>query len=110
MSRKTLLMVFAVLGAIVSALALSPQAAAAIVSLGAVVVYISFEAKADIAAQAAQKAKFTDPKFWITVISAIIGALATAGINLPISPEIIVGVLTAIVAILFKAKPSARIA
>jgi len=109
MSRKTLLMVFTILGAIVAWIGLSPQASAAIVGLGAVVVYISFEAKADIIAQAAQQAKWKDPKFWITGVSAILATLQTSGITLPIDSSIIIAVLTAIVGILFKAKPSPRI-
>jgi hypothetical protein len=109
MSRKTLLAVFAVLGAIVGALALSPQAGAAITGLGLIVVYITFEAKADIAAQKAQVAKFKDPKFWITVISAVIASLQTSGVNLPIDSSIITGVLAVILGFLFKAKPSPRL-
>ena len=112
MSRKTILTVTAVLGAVLgvftmdAGLALNATALAA--GLGAVLVYVFFEAKEDMKKLAMQKAKWADPKFWLTVISAAIGALATSGVNLPISPEIIIAVLTAIVGILFKAAPSVR--
>jgi hypothetical protein len=106
MSRKTILTVIAVLGAIAAALSLSPQSGAAIAGLGAILVYVFFEAKADKERLAAQAAKFKDPKFWITIISAILAALQTAGVTLPISAETIIAVLTAIVGILFKVKPN----
>jgi hypothetical protein len=51
---------------------------------------------------AAQKDKWKDPKFIVSVIAAIVAALGTAGVNLPVSPEIIVTILTLIVGLLFK--------
>jgi hypothetical protein len=109
MSRKFLLVVIAVLGAIAALLTqtfgLSPDMTAATVGLGAILVYVFNEAKADCARMRAQADKWKDPKFWITFASGIIAALGTAGVNIP-APEVIIGILTFIVGILFKAKPS----
>jgi len=105
MSRKTILTVVAVLGALATAFGLSANAGAAIGGLGAVLVYVLLEAKADIAAakaSAAQTGRFKDPKFWITTASAVLAALASSGVTLPIDSNLIIGVLTVIVGILFK--------
>ncbi len=114
MSRKTILTVTAVFGAVlavfVAEFGLSINATALAAGLGSVLYWVFREGKEDLKKIGAQCARFKDPKFWLTVISAFISALATAGINLPISPEIIIAVLTAIVGILFKAAPSARAA
>jgi uncharacterized membrane protein HdeD (DUF308 family) len=110
MKRKTLLTIIAVIGAILgvfgTAFGLSINVPGFMAALGAILVYVFFEAKADIARISTQAAKWKDPKFWITVISGVLGALAGAGINLPISPEIIITILTTIVGILFKVKPT----
>ncbi|MCK9521289.1 MAG: hypothetical protein M0R74_20035 [Dehalococcoidia bacterium] len=106
MSRKLILTFVAVLGAILGiigsefGLALNGPAAAA--GLGSVLLYVFFEAKADKARLRAQKDKFRDPKFYLALISAILAALVQAGIALPVSPEIIIAVLTAIMGVLFK--------
>ena len=102
MSRKTLLTVFAVLGAIAAAIGLG-SAGPALGGLAAIVVYVLFEAKADIAAVKAQSGRFKDPKFLITLVSAVLAALASSGVTLPIDSNVIVAILTAIVGILFKA-------
>ena len=107
MKRKTLLTVIAVLGAIAALLTqtfgLSPDFAATVAGIGAILLYVFFEGKRDIVAIRRQAAKWKDPKFWITVVSAIIAALGTSGIGLPLSPEVIIAILTVIVGILFKA-------
>lgn len=109
MSRKTIAVVVAVIGAVlgimVSEFGLSINAVALAAGLASVLVWVFGEAKADIAKVGAQIGRFKDPKFLLTIVSAIIGALGTAGVSLPISPEIIIAVLTAIVGILFKADP-----
>lgn len=110
MSRKSILTVIAVIGAILTAIGFSAHAGAAVGGLGAILVYVLLEAKADLAVLKAQGAKFKDPKFWITVISAAIAALQSSGVSLPIDSNIIIAILTAIVGILFKTKPSMRIA
>ncbi len=108
MSRKTILVVVAVLGAILavfqSTFGLTLNGTAAAAGLGAVLVYVFFEAKADRDRMKAQAAKWKDPKFWITVISAALASLAASGISLPIPAETLVAILTAIVGVLFKAK------
>jgi hypothetical protein len=107
MSRKTIAVVVAIIGAVlgilVSEFGLSINAIALAATLGSILVWVFGEAKADLAKIGAQIGKFKDPKFLLTIVSAIIGALGTAGVNMPISPEIIIAVLTAIVGILFKA-------
>jgi len=106
MSRKWLFVLVAVVGAITAFLSrefgLSPTFGPAAAGLVAVVVYIFNEAKADLRRIKAQAGKFKDPKFLITLISAIVAALGSSGVNLPVSPEVIIAVLTAIVGVLFK--------
>jgi len=109
MSRKTIAVVVAVVGAIlgimVSAFGLSINAVALAATLGSILVWVFGESKADLAKIGAQIGKFKDPKFLLTIVAAIVGALGTAGVNLPVSPEVIIAILTAIVGILFKADP-----
>lgn len=111
MSRKWLFTILAVLGAagavISSEFGLTVQLGAVITGIGAILVYVFNEAKADIAAISQQKAKWTDPKFLITLLSALVAALAQE-VTLPVAPEIIIAILTAVVGALFKAKPSER--
>jgi hypothetical protein len=106
MSRKSLLTVVAVLGAILgvigSTFGLTLNGAAAATGLGAVLLYVFFEAKADKLRLVAQADRWKDPKFWLAAISAVIAALVQAGVTLPVSPEIIIAILTAIMGILFK--------
>jgi hypothetical protein len=104
--RKWLFILFAVFGAAGAVLSqefgLTVQLGSAVVGLGAIAVYIFGESKNDIARMAAQKDKWKDPKFIVSVLAAIVAALGTAGVNLPVSPEIIVTILTLIVGLLFK--------
>jgi membrane associated rhomboid family serine protease len=105
MSRKTILTVTAVIGAILVVITktfgLALNAMGFVVGLTAVLLYVFLEGKADIKKLSDQATKWKDPKFWLTVISAVLGALATSGVPLPVSPEIIIAVLTAIVGVLF---------
>ncbi len=112
MSRKTIATVTAIIGAIlavfVAEFGLSINATALAAGLAGVLYWVFRESKEDMKKLAAQCSKFKDPKFWLTVISAVVAALGTAEVKLPIPPEIIIAVLTAIVGILFKAAPSVR--
>jgi uncharacterized membrane protein len=109
MTRKWIFTILAVLGAagaVISAeFGLTVQLGAVVAGIAAVLVYVFNEAKADRDRIKAQAGKWTDPKFVITLVSAIVAALAQE-ITLPVSPEIIIAVLTAIVGILFKTKPT----
>lgn len=111
MTRKWLFTILAVLGAagaVVSAeFGLTVKLGAVAAALGGIVVYVFNEAKADKARIGAQKYKWVDPKFWITMLSAAVAALAQE-FALPLPPEIIIAVLTAIVGVLFKAKPTTQ--
>lgn len=98
-----LLGVFGAAGAVVSSeFGLTVQLGSAVVGIGSILVYVFGESKNDIARMAAQKDKWKDPKFIVSVLAAIVAALGTAGVALPVSPEIIVTILTLIVGVLFK--------
>jgi hypothetical protein len=96
----------AILGVFKTTFGLSLDVTALLAGITGVLVYVYGEAKADMARARAQAGKWTDPKFWLTIVTAVVTALATAGVALPVSPEVIVAILTAIVGILFKVKPS----
>jgi hypothetical protein len=108
MSRKSILAFVAVFGAVLGVvgtefgLTLNGPAAAA--GLGSVLLYVFFEAKADKTRFGAQAGKFKDPKFWLATVSAAIAALVQSGVALPISPDLIIGVLTVVMGVLFKAQ------
>jgi hypothetical protein len=108
MSRKTILTVVAVLGAILgvigTAFGLTLNGPAAAAGLGAVLLYVFFEAKADKDRIRAQAGRFKDPKFWLALVSALLASLVQSGVVLPVSPEIIIAVLTAIMGVLFKSQ------
>jgi len=109
MTRKWIFTILAVLGAagavISTEFGLTVKLGAVVAAIVAALVYVFNEAKADKDRITAQAGKWTDPKFVLTLVSAIIAALAQE-ITLPVSPEIIIAVLTAIVGILFKTKPT----
>lgn len=106
MSRKTLLAVIATLGAI--AAFFSEQFglildAALVAAFGSILLYIFWEAKKDLQTFKTQPAKWKDPKFWITLIAVMVGAVnQNFGTGIPV--ELIVAVLTAVVGLLFKAE------
>jgi len=105
MSRKTIGYVITILTTILVVfqesfgLTIDPAGAAA--GVGAVLTYIFFEAKLDLAALKAQPGKWKDPKFWLTVVSALLAAVETT-FNLGIPVAEVIAVLTMIVGVLFK--------
>lgn len=110
MSRKVIVLVLAVLGAaagvIQTEFGLALNVAGLFGFLAAAAIYIQQEAKLDRERMKAQAAKWKDPKFWLTILTAIVTALPTAGVNLPLSPEILTAVLAVIIGIVFKVKPT----
>ncbi len=113
MSRKTIFTVLAVVGSFLAVFAetlgLSISPTVVLAGVASILVYVFGEAKADIAAISQQVSKLKDPKTWLAAIAAAIVALTEAGVQLPISPELIIAFLTAIMGILFKTAPSARL-
>lgn len=107
MSRKSILAVLGVIGALVAVLTgefgLSADAVAAFGGLTAIIIYIFGEMKLDIQRIGSQAGRFKDPKFWIAVVTALLAAINKEfGLNLP--AEYIVGVLNFVLAILFGIK------
>jgi len=103
-SRKTLVAVLGIIGAVLVFLkgtfGLDLDAAAITTALGVILTYVLFEAKLDSAKIGPQLGKFKDPKFWVTLIAAILTALNGAfGWSLPI--ETINAILGVILAALF---------
>jgi hypothetical protein len=105
MSRKTIFTVLAVIGSVLTVFAqtlgLSIDPTAVLAGVASVLLYVFGEAKADLA-KISQPDKWKDPKMYLAAISAGLAGLAAAGVELPISPELIIAVLTAIMGILFK--------
>ena len=104
MSRKTLMFVLGLLGALLAFLksqfGLAIDSTAVIGGLTVISLYIFSEAKLDIQRVGQQAAKFKDPKFWVAFIVTILTALnENLGLNLPI--EAIQAVLGLILALLF---------
>ncbi len=107
MSRKTILGIIAVLGAILtffqSQFGLNVDTTAVVAGLTAIVLYILFEAKLDIKRIGTQVGKFKDPKFWAAFVSAMLVAVDNAfSLNLPV--EAIVSGIAILMSILFKAE------
>ena len=105
MSRKTIGFIVAILGAILDAfqeqfgLNFNPAQVAA--GIGAVLTYIFFEAKLDLRALTTQPEKWKDPKFWLTVLSALLAAVEqTFQLGIPVTE--VIAILTMVVGILFK--------
>ena len=105
MSRKTLLGILAVIGAVLTffkdQFGLNIDPTAMIAGISAVLLYILFEAKLDILRIKLQSSKWKDKKFWLAFISALLTALESA-FHWGIPVEIIVSALTVIMGILFK--------
>lgn len=104
-SRKTIGFIVTILTSILVVfqqafgLTIDPISAAA--GVGAVLTYIFFEAKLDLKAIAKQPGKWKDPKFWLTVLSAVLAAIETTfQLGIPVA-ELVSG-LTFLVGILFK--------
>jgi len=83
---------------------LESNPAGVIGALGVVIMYVIFEAKADIkriASQARQLGKWKDPAFWTALVGAIILPLnEQLGLNLP--TEIITGFLALLIPVILK--------
>jgi len=107
MKRKDLMAIIGFVGAILLFLkeqfGLAIDAAGFATALGVILVYVLFEAKRDIAAIAQQSSKWTDPKFWLAFLIAVLNAANSSfGLSIPVDAiNVIVG---AIIALLFKAK------
>jgi len=104
MSRKTLMAILGILGAILAffqqQFGLSLDSTALMGAAGLILAYVFFEAKLDFKRIQKGVAKFKDPKFWLALLSAILVAINEAfGWNLPI--EIILTVISFILSILF---------
>jgi len=105
MSRKTMMSVLAVIGAVFAFFSeqfgLSIDPVAVLAGLSSVILYVLLEGKLDIKRVGSQIGKFKDPKFIVAFISAILVAVSeTFGLELPV--EAIVAVLTVIMGVLFK--------
>lgn len=106
MSRKTLMAVIAVITAVLAFLkdqfGLAIDTAAVVGGLGAVVLYILFEAKLDLKKIGAQANRWADPKFWLAFVAALYAVLqGELGLKLPLSPEVVSSILAAIMSLLF---------
>lgn len=105
MSRKWLFTILAVLGAagavVSQEFGLTVKLGSVVAAIAGVLVYVFNEAKADIANIGSQAGRWTDPKFLTAMVVAIVGALGSQ-MTLPIAPEIIIAVLTAIIQALFQ--------
>ena len=104
MSRKTLLGIIAVLGAVLTVFkeqfGLAIDATAVVGGLTVIILYILFEAKLDFKRVSGQFGKFKDPKFWLAFISAVLVA-ANNGFDLNLPIETILTVLGIIMSLLF---------
>ena len=106
MSRKTILGIIGVLGAILvffqTQFGLAIDTTAVVAGITVILLYVLFEGKLDIQRIGSQSAKFADPKFWAAFVSALLVAVDGAfELNLPV--EAIVSVIAIIMSILFKA-------
>lgn len=107
MSRKTITVVAAVVGAIItffqSQFGLSISGTAVAGSLAAVLAYVFFEGKMDLRrlqSGLVQGRKWADPAFWVALISAILPVLNTQlGLGLP--TETITAGVTFILSVIF---------
>ena len=105
MSRKTLLSIIAVIGAVLTffkeQFGLAMDVSGILAGIAAILLYVLWEGKADIKRITAQAGKFKDAKFWLAFVAMIIGVVNEQfGLNLP--AEIIIGILTVLMGFLFK--------
>lgn len=107
--RKIIMLVVggiaAVVGFVLPALGITDSNLPGVVgSLGIILSYVFFEAKADIARikdGMQQLGKWTDPAFWVGLIGAILAYLSgELGLNLPL--ELISGLLVVVIPLLIK--------
>jgi len=106
MSTKTtiftiLAVIGAALGVFANALGLALDPVKILAGVAGILVYVFGALKTDIAGLN-QPLVWKDPKVWIAMVTAALAALTSAGVVLPISPELIIAVLTAIMTVLFK--------
>lgn len=109
MSRKTLMAVLAVITAVLAffkdqfGLALDP--AAVVGGIGAVVLYLLFEAKLDFKKLVPQSGKWKDLKFWLALVTLLYTTIGQQfGLKLPLSPELVSSILAAVMSALFAKK------
>jgi len=106
--RKWLMVLLAALGSVGALVStefgLTVQLGSVVAGLGVALVYVFGEARADMARikEGVTAGKLKDPKFWLAFAGAVIAGLGSAGMNLPVSPEIISAVLAVILGALFK--------
>jgi len=105
MSRKTIFAILGVVGAVFGFVAkefgLSIDPNSVIASLVVAMVYIFGEAKVDLSRLRVQANKWSDPKFIISLAMFILAQVNSSfGLNLPI--ELIIGILTVILGVIFK--------
>ena len=105
MSRKTLLAILGVLGAVFAFIAkefgLSIDTVAVTAAIASIIVYIYGEMKLDFERFRSQAHRFSDPKFIIALISVILGAI-NKNFGLAIPVEAIIAILTVIMGVLFR--------
>lgn len=112
MSTKTtvftiLAVVGAALGVFAKALGLALDPVKILAGVAGILIYVFGSLKTDIAGLN-QPLVWKDPKIYLAAVQAALAALASAGVILPISPELIIAVLTAIMTLLFKPAQVAR--
>lgn len=105
LSKTTVFAILAIAGTVLTvfakALGLTIDPSKVLLGVAAVLTYIFGSLKTDVAGLN-QPAVFKDPKVWIASVEALLAGLASAGVNLPIDPTLIIAILTAILGILFK--------
>lgn len=110
-TKTTIFTILAVLGAILgvfsTSLGLTINPVTVLAGVASILVYVFGALKTDLAGLN-QPLVWKDPKVWLAAINAGLAALTQLGIVLPISPEIIMVVLTALMGILFKPVAVAR--
>jgi tetrahydromethanopterin S-methyltransferase subunit E len=105
MSRKTIMLILGIVGSVGSVIArefgLAFDPASVIGAVVVALVYIFGEMKVDQQRLRAQAHKWGDPKFISAIILSLLAQVNSAfGLNLPI--ELIMGILTILLGILFK--------
>jgi len=114
MSRKTMLTVLAVMGAIFgfvnAQFSLGVDTVGLMATISAILLWVGFEARLDmkriLGLIKEQSNKFTDPKFWIALVTAFI-MFVNEMFDLSLPVEAIVAVLAIIMGFLFKKESDA---
>ena len=104
-TKTTVLTVLAVAGTVLSvfskALGLAIDPSKVLLGVAGILIYVFGSLKTDIAGLN-QPLVWKDPKIYLAAVQAALAALASAGVVLPIAPELIIAVLSAIMGLLFK--------